>query len=297
MTMPNALPVSLVPGNSFVHRLNPITKVAWVVSYIVAAFATQNIVVLGTMIALATAIGVAAGVGSNLVRGLAILPPLGGSLIFIQAVAPAIAAPWTPIGAFGPFTIYQEGIYSGLMLFGRIASCLIMALVLVMTTHQNDLFASLSRLRVPYILNFMMALTLQLLPLFQREVAVIMSAQKSRGMRGRGFAAVLPSFIPVFVGAIERVQQLAISLESRGFGSQGNRTSYRRLTVRPVDWVLGAVVALGAVAIVTISIARRSWSLVSVVTFSPAVAFALTVAAATAFIGTLVLLAIWAARS
>jgi energy-coupling factor transport system permease protein len=296
MSMPNALPVTLVPGNSFVHRINPIAKLAWLVSYIALAFATQNIVVLYAMVVLIFLIGVSSGIAKHLLKGMAILIPLGGSLLFIQAVAPAIPQPWTPIVSLGPFTIYQEGVYSGLVLFGRIAACLIAAFVLVMTTHQNDLFASLSRLKVPYLLNFMMAMTLQLLPLFQREVGIIMSAQKSRGMKGRGFAAVLPSFIPVFVGAIERVQQLSVSLESRGFGSQGNRTSYRRLTVRPSDWVIGAIGVIGAAALITLSIMNGLWSLNAQIPFSPAFALSLVIVAAVGFVGTIGLVVVYGLR-
>jgi energy-coupling factor transport system permease protein len=220
-------------------------------------------------------------------KGAAILIPLGSSLLFIQSVAPAVAKPWTPIAELGPFTIYQEGIYTGLVLLGRIATGLIAALVLVMTTHPSDLFTSLGKLKVPYILNFMMAMTLQLIPLFQREVGIIMSAQKSRGMKGSGFSAVLPSFIPVFVGAIERVQQLSISLESRGFGSLGHRTSYRSIRPRPLDWVVGAIGLIGAAVLIVASVSRGMWSLMAVIAFPAPLALTIVIVAGAAFIATL----------
>src|SRR5690606_4201785 len=135
--------------------------------------------------------------------------------------------------------------------------------------HPSDLFTSLAKLKMPYILNFMLAMTLQLIPVFQREVGIIMSAQKSRGMKGSGFSAVLPSFVPVFVGAIERVQQLSISLESRGFGSDGVKTSYRQVTGRPVDWALGIAGGLAIATLVVLSFVHGFWSLASLVTFPP----------------------------
>jgi hypothetical protein len=42
---------------------------------------------------------------------------------------------------------------------------------------------------------------------------------------------------PLFVGALERVQQLSISLESRAFGSKGQKTSYRQVTMNIKDYV------------------------------------------------------------
>src|SRR5690606_17841212 len=135
--------------------------------------------------------------------------------------------------------------------------------------HPSDLFTSLAKLKMPYILNFMSAMTLQLIPVFQREFGIIMSAQKSRGMKGSGFSAVLPSFVPVFVGAIERVQQLSISLESRGFGSDGVKTSYRQMHARPLDWIYGVGGAVVMIVLVVLSFMNGFWSLSAFVHFDP----------------------------
>ena len=235
-----AVPVSLVAGDSVIHRLNPIAKLAWVVVVMAIAFLTRNPLFLLGLAAACLLLVTIAGIWRPFTRVMLILLPIGTSLIVFQSVAPAFPQPWTPITTFGPFTIYQEGIYSGLSLLSRAVSMTVFALVMIMTTHPSDLFTSLNRLRVPYVVNFMLAMTLQLIPVLQREIGVVMSAQKSRGMKSTGFGAVLPSFVPVFAGAIERVQQLSISLESRAFGSSGHKTSYRQVSVRPFDWAVGA---------------------------------------------------------
>lgn len=236
-----AVPVSLVAGDSVIHRLNPIAKLAWVVVVMIIAFLTRNPIFLLGLAVVGLLLVTVAGIWRPFSRVMLILLPIGTSLIVFQSVAPAFPRPWTPITTFGPFTIYQEGIYSGLSLLSRAVSMTVFALVMIMTTHPSDLFTSLNRLRVPYVMNFMLAMTLQLIPVLQREIGIVMSAQKSRGMKSTGFGAVLPSFVPVFAGAIERVQQLSISLESRAFGSSGQKTSYRQVSVRPLDWVVGAL--------------------------------------------------------
>jgi energy-coupling factor transport system permease protein len=285
--MTAALPISMIPGDSVIHRINPIAKLVWVVGYIVLAFATQNIIILGVMAVLAFVVGLVAGVVKPLLKAMIILIPIGSSLLALQIIAPAVERPWTQVGAIGPLALYGDGLYYGLVLLGRIVASLIIALVVVMTTHPSDLFTSLAKLKMPYTLNFMLAMTLQLIPVFQREFGIIMSAQKSRGMKGTGFSAVLPSFVPVFVGAIERVQQLSISLESRGFGSNGFKTSYRQVKVRARDWIIGGLGVIVIAGLSAYSIYRGLWSLSAEIVFSPAFVTGLFVVSALAFFGTI----------
>lgn len=284
MSMQGALPIAMIAGNSVIHRVHPLVKMIWVVGYVVLAFSTQNVVILYTMAALAFVFAVLGGVVRPLAKALIIIVPTGASLLALQILAPAAPKPWTLIGQIGPVDLYGDGLYYGFVLLGRILCCLILALVMVMTTHPSDLFTTFAKLKVPYTFNFMLAMTLQLIPVFQREVGIIMSAQKSRGMKGSGFQAVLPSFVPVFVGAIERVQQLSISLESRGFGSDGVKTSYRQVHARPLDWFAGIGGGAVIVALVVLSFVNGFWSLAADVHFDPVFVFWTFVVAASLFL-------------
>lgn len=268
--MPNVMPTSFIPKASMVHRIHPVTKMVWVLVYIVLAFTTQNIFILYGMALFAIGLALLAGVFRPLLKAAYLIVPVGSSLIALQVLAPAVERPWTPIAEIGFVTLYGDGLYYALVLLGRIISSMLLTLVMVMTTHPSDLFLAFSKLKVPYTFNFMLAMTLQLIPVFQREVGIVLSAQKSRGMKGSGFSAVLPSFVPVFVGAIERVQQLSVSLESRGFGSSGNKTSYRKVTSRTQDWVYGIVGAVAMLGLMVYSILQpRLWNLSDIVVFAP----------------------------
>jgi energy-coupling factor transport system permease protein len=270
MSMPSAMPTSFISGNSVVHRIHPVTKIVWIIVYVVLAFITQNIFVLYGMAVLAIILAIVAGVFRPLLKAAYLIIPVGSSLISLQVLGPAVDKPWTPIAELGVVTLYGDGLYYALVLLGRIMSSMLLALVMVMTTHPSDLFLAFSKLKVPYTFNFMLAMTLQLIPVFQREVGIVLSAQKSRGMKGSGFSAVLPSFVPVFVGAIERVQQLSISLESRGFGSSGEKTSYRRVVARIQDWVYGVGGALVMIGLIVYSILQpRLWNLSEIIVFEP----------------------------
>ncbi len=123
-------------------------------------------------------------------------------------------------------------------------------------------------------------MTLQLIPILQKEFVTVLSAQKSRGLKGTGFSAVLPSMVPVFVGAIERVQQLSISLESRAFGSTGEKTSFRNVKMTAKDYVvmlLGLVITI-AVLVLIFTTPSLDWSRTMV--FAPWLAISLVIFAA-----------------
>lgn len=270
MSMATAMPTSFIPGQSMVHRIHPVTKIVWIIVYVALAFTTQNIFILYSVALLAIVLAIISGVFRPLLKAAYLIIPIGSSLISLQVLAPATERPWTPIAEIGSVTLYGDGLYYALVLLGRIISSMLLALVMVMTTHPSDLFLAFSKLKIPYTFNFMLAMTLQLIPVFQREVGIVLSAQKSRGMKGSGFSSVLPSFVPVFVGAIERVQQLSISLESRGFGSSGEKTSYRRVVARVQDWVYGIVGALAMIGLTVYSILQpRWWNLSDIVVFEP----------------------------
>jgi len=223
-------------GTSWLHKLSPIAKLSWVVAIMFFAFASYNPVPLFTITFLGVFAALSAGVGRALARILLVFAPVTASMIVIQAIAPAICSDsCTPAAQIGPLTIYTEGISHGLSLMSRVLAMEVVALTVLLTTHPSDLFSAFARLRVPYVLNFMVSMTLQLIPVLQREVQVVLSAQRSRGMKSTGFGSIVPSFVPVFAGAFERVQQLSISLESRAFGSTGAKTSYRQISFGPVD--------------------------------------------------------------
>ncbi len=278
------IPISMVPGNSIIHRMNPLPKLAWSLGILALAFATRNPAVLGAAFFIGLILVLVAQVGKAYLKVVMILFPISLTLITLQSIAPAFPPPWTPIVGFGPFTIYQEGIYSGISMLLRIFSMTTWAMVTIMTSHPSDIFTSLKRIGMPYSLNFILVMTLQLIPILQSEFGIVLNAQKSRAMKGTGFGAILPSMVPVFVGAIERVQQLSISLESRAFGSTGQKTSYRqvRMTFWDIALLVIGVLVTGSTTYWVIVDRTLDWS--DTLVFHPVFAISLVIFATLGFL-------------
>ncbi|MFZ9218031.1 MAG: energy-coupling factor transporter transmembrane component T family protein [Candidatus Limnocylindrus sp.] len=241
--------VTHVRGTSWMHRLDPVAKFAWLIPAGIFCFTTYLPLPLFGLLIFGLAVAISAKIIRPLLRVLVLFTPITASIIVIQGLSPVLCgASCAQEMYFGPLKIYGEGLSHALSLMLRVASFQILAFGLILSTHPSDMFASLARMRVPYLINFMISMTLQLVPVLQREVQLVLAAQRSRGMKGTGFGSIVPSFVPVAAGAVERVQQLAISLESRAFGSKGEKTSYRRVPSGPFDLfigILGVVVMVG----------------------------------------------------
>jgi energy-coupling factor transport system permease protein len=274
----------MVPGNSLIHKISPLPKMLWAGGILVISFATRNPAILGSLTILGFLLITVANIWKPFLRVMAFLFPILLTLITLQSVAPAFPRPWTPIVGVGPFTIYQEGIFSGVTMVLRATCMTTFALLAIMTSHPSDLFVSLQRIGMPYVLNFILTMTLQLIPILQNEFSTVLSAQKSRGLKGTGFSALLPSMVPVFVGAIERVQQLSISLESRAFGSQGTKTSYRDVHNTVWDYVILAAGILGSCSLITWIALDRSLDWSRTMVFAPWLAISLVSVATLGFL-------------
>jgi energy-coupling factor transport system permease protein len=173
--------------------------------------------------------------------------PAAFAMIFLQSIVPpAVFDNPTFLSEVGPFSLYTESIIYGMLFSSRILCICTWSILMLMTLHPGELSSALQRAKVPYTVNFMITTTLQLIPIIQREFGIILSAQKSRAMQAQGFKALLPSIIPVFAGAIDRVSQLSMSLETRAFGANRERTllRYKPFTIKETTLSLLALLPI-----------------------------------------------------
>jgi energy-coupling factor transport system permease protein len=249
--------LAYVPGHSWLHRASPLPKLAWLVGTVVVVLATYELVVLVAIATLGLLMAASAGVGRTAVRTMIALAPIAASVLVLQALAPVSCRTGCTVAAtLGPLTLYQEGLSHALALVARLLAMETVSVAMLATTHPSDLFAVLRRLRLPYEVSLMAMLSLQLIPQLQQELRTVLQAQRSRGHRGRGIAALVPTLVPVFAGSFDRLTTLVMSLEARGLGA-GRRTSYRRVDLRTMD-VLATLAAVPATIAAT-ALALSRW--------------------------------------
>lgn len=248
-----------VAGESYVHRLDPRTKLGLLLGYTIVLFALHHwpayaVMTLSTLLAAAAARVTPASVLGN-------LRPLAW-LFALTVVLNSLAVSGRPLLHLGPLTISQEGLLLGLRLGVRLALLVVTASLLTLTTSPIALTDGLESLLRPlgrwlpvHEIAMMMTVALRFIPTLAEEAERIMKAQMARGadfQRGgpvRRLRSLLPLLVPLFVSAFRRADELALAMEARGYRGGAGRTRYRELRLRPLDALagsLGVLVLVGA---------------------------------------------------
>ncbi len=169
-------------------------------------------------------------------------------IIFVRTGAPLVRV--------GEVTlIYEDGFFRGISMalrfFTLISSAAIMA-----SENSRRVIASLSKLKIPYTFSFMIMLTLRFIPFFMESFTDAMVSIQLRGIEvekipfGKRIRLYGYLLSPVVADAIIKSQDLAMAMESRGFGAMKKRTTYIEVKMSAVDVVsIIVLVTLSVIAL------------------------------------------------
>jgi energy-coupling factor transport system permease protein len=108
------------------------------------------------------------------------------------------------------------------------------------TTMPEDLGNALVKSGMPYAVAFVLSTSLQFVPVINRKAKNVLDAQRTRGIPVEpGWSALrhYPAFlVPLLIQAFQLAEELAESMESRGFGRPG-RTFLKDYRLGIQDWL------------------------------------------------------------
>ena len=236
------------PGNTVVHRLDPRTKLLWLVGYIVALFMAKNWMGYALMLLILIVESAAAHIGpKTLMSG---LKPLLFIVIF-TGIINLFYGSGEPLVQFWIFKITANGIRTAIFMVLRIMLLVCGTFLLTYTTSPlqltdglERLLAPLKKIKVPvHELAMMMSIALRFIPTLIEETDKIMSAQKARGAAfdtgklTERAKALIPLLVPLFVSAFRRADELATAMECRCYHDGEGRTRMKVLRFAPRDAV------------------------------------------------------------
>ena len=229
------------PGNSFIHRLDPRTKLIVLVIYIVALFMAVNWVSYALMAAfLIACIKISTIPAKSFVRG---MKPLLMILIFTGVLNLFFTTEGTVLVDFWFITITTLGLQRAIFMVIRILLLICGTFLLTYTTSPisltdglEALMNPLKKIKVPvHELSMMMCIALRFIPTLIEETDKIMSAQKARGADFESGTlmekakALIPILVPLFISAFRRADELATAMECRCYQGGEGRTKMKLL--------------------------------------------------------------------
>ncbi len=200
--------------------MDPRTKLLLAVAFSVIAVAEKRLPVLGALALVPLVVASGLGLARSWLRSLRLLAPmfLIASLITLAAFGPGIAL---------EVSLRLIAVGGAFYLFFR-------------TTPPEDMANALVKMGVPYVFAFILTTAMEFIPVIQRKISGIIDAQRSRGIPLEpGWRAIryYPAlFIPVMVASFSLADELAMAMESRGFGRRG-RSFYRDHRLGLKDWL------------------------------------------------------------
>lgn len=224
------------PTGGFFEKAHPVTKLICLVLAFVPPFMGNQPLQILPYFVLLLCLSIFSGAAPNLRR-------VAGLMFILFSMSVVL---WTffqkgqtALTTIGPVVIRKESLYFGITVGIRLC-CFMTASVLFLTcTRIEDFTYGLSKLGMPFAAGFALTLAFRLTPLFLESGQTIVMAQKARGLdldTGGLFSRIrryVPIIIPILVTGLRRSDQLAIALESKGFGAKKQRTV---LAEYPLTW-------------------------------------------------------------
>lgn len=252
-----------VPGDSFIHGLDPRCKILAtfvLLSGLFAASSPYDFILWTILLFLLSALSRTSM--RTVLRS-------GRPVLFLVVVTVLLNMFWTPgeeLLRLGPLRVTREGAVLAFSMGMRLFFLVIFASLLMMTTSPmafssglERLFSPLAKIGLPASeMAMMMTIALRFIPTLFEETDRILKAQISRGAdfesggpikRAKSF---LPVLIPLFVLVFQRAENLAVAMEARCYMPGALRTKLNALKWRTNDSLALLALSLYIAAVILI---------------------------------------------
>lgn len=256
-----------VPGDSFIHRLDPRVKILVSIVYIIALFLVNNFQGYIFVIAFtALSIFISKVPFRYIYKG---LKPIFILLLFTALINILMTGGTVELYRWKFIRIYKEGLILAAFMILRLTFLIVGTSLLTLTTSPIELTDGIEkqlkpfrRIGVPaHELAMMMTIALRFIPTLMDETDKIMKAQMARGAdfeSGNVFKRaknLIPLLVPLFISSFRRADELAMAMEARCYRGGEGRTRMKQLKLSNVDFV-GSFFTMVFVAL---CIASRFW--------------------------------------
>ena len=234
------------PTDSFIHRLDPRTKIVFTAAYIVMLFVINNF--WGY---LAAGVLLVVMLVTSKIPVRYVFKGLKG-IIFIIVLTVILNMFMTQgdvIWSWGFLQITKQGVDTAVKMAIRLVFLVVGTSLMTLTTSPIDLTDGMEACmnvmpgirKYAHELAMMMSIALRFIPTLLDETQKIMKAQKARGAQLdtggliQRAKALVPILVPLFVSAFRRADELAVAMEARCYRGGKGRTRLKQLVYERRD--------------------------------------------------------------
>jgi energy-coupling factor transport system permease protein len=241
------------PGNTFLHRLDPRTKLLLLVFFIFVEVAFRDVRIIAVPFVASLILYLSARIPFREVKGtwkflLVLIVVISAINILFTLVGITVAAPHVLLH-YWIFTITEEGVSLAIAATMRLLSLAIVSITVVMTTDPGLYGPAAAKLGIPYRVGYIFDLAIRYVPSYANDLETTMKAQMARGYKtrgGKGFIGkiinTVPLIVPVSINAMLSIYDVADAMELRAFGIGKRRTWYRDVKFGKADYATVAIV-------------------------------------------------------
>ncbi len=215
---------------SILHKLNPLVKIICLVLISILVLVNNNIFILFALFLFLLILNLVAKI------------PFGVYWFYLVYFI-----------LFGIFSIAlvllaKSTLIIGLLFVLRLIILLVLSLLFIFTTSNEDLICALLKLHVPYSFAFSLSFALRFLSLIVKNTSEVIKAQKLRGYNislAKSRTGFVPIFIPSLLLLFKNAFDMSLAAEARGFDIKKYKT-------KKLQWRFGDFIAIGLMILFSI---------------------------------------------
>jgi len=240
---------SYYPGDSILHRLNPLSKVTFLLFLTILIFFIRSLIFFSIVSFIIILIALISGISlRNLARKLrfiVIVMIISVVLnIFFNAIPQAQEQVLFYLFGLNFLPIRRLAVYFAMKAFFIVITLFTSSIIYTNTTAMKDFAYSMMNLNIPYKFSFDFMVGIRYLPLIEKEAKTIALAQKSRGF-GRekvnsvrkAYNFIMERLISTLVSILRKGHITSISMENRCFGIYKTRTNLTTVPFKKKDYI------------------------------------------------------------
>lgn len=226
-------------GSSIVQKIDPRTKMFWLIGNMLISLTFHGIETLSLLLVMILCTSILAGIRLNdFLPLLKIMTVIGLQFVLLQGFLRPQGA---VIFRLGSFQLYLGGVLIGTQGILLLFILTLLCLQFLLWTTPEELTLLMVELRIPHRYAVLLGLTLRFIPVVEKDLHTIIESQQTRGLelktirqKVKGLISIL---LPLILRTLKRAQDVAQSMELKGYTLYPRRTLLRTLELTRVDYI------------------------------------------------------------